>query len=52
MILENKERLTMFIRVFLDLMICGFELVTCGFELLTCGFELLTCGSELVIRGF
>ena len=40
MILGNEELLRLFISIFIDLKIRGFELVTRGFELVTRGFEL------------
>ena len=39
MILGYEELLRLFTRVFVDLMIRGFELVTRGFELATREFE-------------
>ena len=48
----DEELLRLFTRVFIDLMIRGFELVTPGFELVTRRFELVTRGFELVPRGF
>ena len=52
MILGNEEFLRLFIWIFTDLMIRGFELVTRGFELVTRGFELVTRGFELAILNF
>ena len=51
-ILGNEEGLRLFTWVFIDLMICGFELVTCEFGLVTHELELVTCGFELVTREF
>ena len=51
-ILGNEEFLGLLTQVFIDLMICGFQLVTRGFELVSCRFELVTRGFELVARGF
>ena len=51
-ILESEELLRLFTRVFIDLIICGFELVTREFEVVTRGFELVAGGFELVTRGF
>ena len=42
MIVGNEEQLRLFTRVFIDLMIRGFELVTHGLELVSRGFELET----------
>ena len=51
-ILRNEERLKMFSWVFIDLMICGFEIKTRGFELVTRELELVTREFELVTREF
>ena len=49
-IFGNEEILKLITRVFIDLMIRGFELITRRLEHVTHGFELVTRGFELVTR--
>ena len=38
-ILENEELVWLFALIFIDVIICEFELVTCGFELALLNFN-------------